>query len=168
MSNALGSMVQLRLYKKTFNVLSCALITQLQRLFTDGGPVLNFLKGEIETYSKSKLEDHVPGAKFFATMNTQTTIERGTEFVSVGELVLTKDERLFNGQCGVEIPELQALGIVRNWPTISTENRNIIWDYLIRMAKTSARIVITGNAMTTTIVDDIESLVKQFSSEQEK
>ena len=159
---------ELRLAKKTFNVITCALIEQLLCLFKDNG-TLRFLKDELERFAKDPKNNHVPAVKYFKTMNLATTVapkvDRDAGSIVVGELVIRKDPVIFTDAVGVVIPELEALGIIlwgplpfshtlkplpgmkEKWPRLNKTNQEMVWDYLIRMAKTSAQVVI-GMQMT--------------------
>ena len=132
--------------KKTFNVISKALIDQLLTLYA-GDKTLIFLKDEIERCGADRKQDHVPAGNFFNTMNIKTKIipdqERmvGEEAVVVGELVIRKDPRLFTPETGVTIPILEAMGLCEKWPKLSEVNKEMVWGYLVRMAKAAAQVV---------------------------
>ena len=141
---------EIRRAKKTFNVIAVSLIDQILAMFP-GEQTLIFFKSEMERLSKDKKKDHVPAANFFSTMNTETNIPPDTsckrdtimgEKVVVGELVIRKDERLFGSETGVSIPAIDALGLKDKWPKLSAANHDMVWDYLIRMAKCSAQVVL--------------------------
>lgn len=107
---------ELRLAKKTFNVISGALIDQLLSLFKDNG-TLKFIKEELDRFAKDPKNSHVPAVKYFKTMNMATkvkptTVGRGTDesAIVVGELIIRKDPVIFTDAVGVTIPELEALG----------------------------------------------------------
>lgn len=104
----------LRLAKKTFNVISGALIDQLLNLFKDNG-TLKFIKEELVRFSKDPKNCHVPAVKYFQTMNIPTKIKPVADdeqrSVVVGELIIRKDPVIFTDDVGVKIPELEALGM---------------------------------------------------------
>lgn len=143
---------EIRRSKKTFNVVAKALIEQLLTLF-EGEQTLIFFMSELDRFASDKKQDHVPSANFFTTMNIETKIPPSQESgessgrvlgdkIVVGELVIRKDDRLFGPDTGVSIPALEALGLKEKWPRLSATNREMVWDYLIRMAKCSAQVVL--------------------------
>lgn len=158
---------ELRLAKKTFNVISCALIEQLLGLFKDNG-TLKFIKEELTRFSKDPKNNHVPAIKYFKTMNMVTKIKPKVDRVDsdlntivVGELVVRKDPVIFTDAVGIVIPELEALGMSDKWPRLSSANQEMVWDYLIRMAKTSAQVVIGMQMTDGRLPGVIEDLAKK-------
>ena len=155
----------LRLAKKTFNVITVALIDQLLALFKDDG-TLKFIKNEIEQTSKDPKNNHVGAVRFFRAMNLATavksTIERGDdEKIVVGELVLRQDPVIFTDEVGVVIPDLEALNMKDKWPKLSETNKVLVWDYLSRMAKTSAQVVIGMQATSGQLTEIIQTLAEK-------
>ena len=155
-------LVELKRAKKTFNVISVALIDQLLKIFGEE-PVLMFFRSEIEKFSKDRADDHVPAANFFGTMNVETKLARESDRMSdpipVGELIIRKDERLFGPETGVVIPALEALGLCQKWPKLSPANKEMVWGYLIRMAQTSTQVVVgmrMHSGMLKQVVQDLK------------
>lgn len=134
---------ELRRAKKTFNVVSTALIDQLLAAFPNE-PVLTFFRGEIDKLAADPKTAHVPAANFFATMNVATKIQAtdSDEMTVVGELVVRHDERLFGPECGVVVPALEALGLKAKWPKLSAKEREMVWGYLGRLATHAAQVVV--------------------------
>ena len=143
---------EIRRAKKTFNVIATTLIDQLLTLF-EGEQTLIFFRSELDRLAKDKKQDHVPAANFFNTMNIETKIPPSQDAASagvrilgdkvvVGELIIRKDDRLFGPDAGVTIPALEALGLKGKWPELTPANRELVWDYLIRMAKCAAQVVL--------------------------
>jgi hypothetical protein len=150
-------MAEIRRAKKTFNIISIALIDQMLTLFKEDA-TLQFLKSEIEKMAVDKKNDHVCAANYFKTMNIETKIPPSKDLgreeddpvlgkVVVGELVIRMDDRLFGPDTGVAIPVIDQLGLKEKWPKLSEKNKQMVWDYLIRMAKAAAQVVI-GTQMT--------------------
>jgi len=133
--------VEIRRAKKTFNIISAALIDQLLVLFPQE-PKLIFFKEEIQRLGKDPKEAHVPAANFFETMNIETKLMSEDGPIVVGELIVRKDERLFGNDTGVTIAALETLGIKDKWPKLSATNKEMVWDYLIRMSKACAQVVL--------------------------
>lgn len=135
----------LKLAKKTFNVITSALMDQLLVLFTNDA-TLKVLKVELAKFAADLGSNHVPAVKYFTTMNLATKIKSKIDdkddAIVVGELIVRKDPVIFTKDVGVVIPELEALGMQDKWPKLNTANQEMVWDYLIRMAKTSAQVVI--------------------------
>ena len=156
---------EIRRAKKTFNVISVALIDQLTTLFP-GEQTLIFFKSEMDRLSKDRKQDHVAAVNFFNTMNIETKIPPLAadrilgDKVVVGELVIRKDDRVFGPDTGVVIPALEALGLKDKWPRLSATNRNMVWDYLIRMAKCAAQVVLGMQMMD----PKMQQVVKELQS----
>ena len=139
---------EIRRAKKTFNVVSVALIDQLLVLFKEE-PKLIFFKEEMQRLSADKKQDHLPAANFFQTMNIETKIEPSGDTkragddgkIVVGELVIRKDDRLFGPEVGVTVAALEVLNLKEKWPKLTQANKDMVWDYLIRMAKSAAQVV---------------------------
>ena len=92
----------------------------------------------------------------------KSTIERGDdEKIVVGELVLRQDPVIFTDEVGVVIPELEALNMKDKWPKLSETNKVLVWDYLSRMAKTSAQVVIGMQATSGQLTEIIQTLAEK-------
>jgi hypothetical protein len=158
----------LRVAKKTFNVITNALIDQLLCLFADNG-TLRFLKEELQRFASDPRSNHVPAVKYFKTMNLATKVEpkavRGPlpeeSTIVVGELIIRNDPVIFTDAVGVKIPELEALGMQEKWPLLSKTNQDIVWDYLVRMAKTSAQVVIGMQMVDGTLPNVVQQLTEK-------
>ena len=146
----------LRLVKKTFNVISVAMINQLLTIFKND-PSLKLFKEQIQEFAETK-EDFTPALHYFQTMNIETLLEGKYGKMAVGEMVLNKDARLFTGEVGVRVPALDALQLSQKWPKLSEKNQDYMWDYLIRMANHSVEIAMLMR------LEENPSLVSQFAS----
>jgi hypothetical protein len=143
-SSAPGSnpKAELRLNKKTFNVVGAALFREIGKIFPND-PKLLFLSQELARFSKNKQKDHVPAMQFFKAMNLPTGLvssEDPSSIAVVGECVLTHDPRLFSEECPVSIPQLDSVDFKKKWAMLSALNREFVWGYLERMATLSAKI----------------------------
>lgn len=154
-----------KLAKKTFNVVAKVFIEQLLKTSSDGdgGSTLTFFLSELEYQSTKKDMDHVPATKFFTTMNTMTEIDNkdGSGKACVGELIMGKDDRLFTPQVGVEIDSLKAMNLTERWPKMSQANKDLTWDYLIRLAKASAQFVVATKVTKERIKEVLEEEAKK-------
>ncbi len=155
---------EVRLAKRTFNAISIALVDQLLRLFEDNG-TLKFIKGELQLFAKDPKRNHVPAVRYFKTMNLPTALKRDHDagvgddsVIVVGELVVRKDPVLFTDAVGVKISELENLGMIEKWPMLSKTNQEMVWDYLLRMAKTSAQVVIGTQMLSGQLAPILEKL----------
>ena len=159
----------IRRSKKTFNVLCKTLIEQLLALYPDQ-PTLRLVLSELARVSSNKKEDHVGCVRYFKTMNQPTKIAdpKSGEPVLVGELIMEKDPRLFAEDCGVKVPELDALDMRGKWPSLTAINKEMVWDYLRRMAECSAKVVV-GMSVTKQKIEEamkdenVKEAMKKFS-----
>jgi hypothetical protein len=151
------------LAKKTFNTVAGALFRELGKLFP-GDAKLAFLVEELDKFSKTKGDSHVPALKFFKAMSSPSGVHSlitPTEIAPVGELVINKDDRLFTDS-NATIPDLDAIDFKGKWATLSMDNKVRVWCYLDRMAGLSAKVA-TLEALKT---EDLVILNKVLSSSE--
>lgn len=129
------------LAKKTFNAVAAGLFREISKLFPSDAKVL-FLMKELETFSASKEDAHIPAMKFFRALNAASGIPSlavADQIAPVGELIINKDTCLFT-DAKASIPELDIVDFKGKWATLSAENRSTVWNYLERMATLSAKV----------------------------
>lgn len=148
---------------KLFNALSSAFMGELGKMFTHE-TTLRFIKEELDRYSSKKCKTPwVPGLKFYKSMQIKTGIKdaKGTEF-TLGDMILDHNDRLFSDECTADIPELSAINLKAKWKDLNDKNRAIAWDYLDRMARSSAQVAST-QALKSGELDDVTSSIREIA-----
>jgi hypothetical protein len=149
---------------KIFNSTARALIRQLDKVFPHEVK-LGILRDELERYSAKDCENpHVPAMMFYKSMELGTgifSLPRGEEEdeereIQIGEMILNHDARLFSDECKASIQALEALDLKTKWKLLDAENRNIMWDYLERLAKKSSEVAAHARA------PELDSIVERI------
>ena len=145
---------------KIFNSSAKALMRQIDIIFPHETNLV-FIQKEIAQYSaKGCKAPHVPAMKFYKSMGVPTGILTPDGAMCVlGDMILNHDERMFADECSVKIPELEAIDLKAKWRVLSDENREVIWQYLEKMAKLSAKVA-SLKSLESGQLDDIASKVR--------
>jgi hypothetical protein len=139
--------------KKSFNLISSTLLEQLNEIFP-GDIALITTRAALGVLIADTNTNHLPALKYFNTMNKKTNMKNAAGIVTVGELICRKDDVLFKKDIGVEIPELDAMKLKDKWAKLSEKEREIVWEYLIKMAKFSA-LTVLGSGEILNIVGEV-------------
>jgi len=124
--------------QKCFNRVATSFFRELAKIFPTDAK-LQFLSSELLRMSSDKTKDRIPGIKFFHNMNSVAL-----DNITVGEMIMTKDDRLFSEDSKVTIPQLEILNFKQKWKVLCDENKCVVWGYLERMAKLSAQVFVTN------------------------
>ena len=160
----------LRRAKKTFNIVSIALIDQLLGMFKEE-PTLKYFKSEIQRYLTHPTDSHVPAANYFDTMNVETKVpppEGETDALVVAELILKKDERLFGPECGVVVPALEVLNLKAKWPLLRPSEKLLVWGYLERLATHATQVVIGMQMLIPEMREALQKISQQMKDDPEE
>jgi len=140
-----------RKIKRTFNAVASTLVSQMLTLFP-GDPTFTQIKDALQVLMSDRATDSKAMDKWFQTMNTNT----GNGMV-IGEFVMRRDESLFT----LEVVDGIISGMSTKWPRLSQENKEMVWQYLERMAKLSAQ----GTIAKAVKPEDVQNMLNQLSAD---
>jgi len=148
---------------KLFNSNAKALMRQIDIIFPHETNLV-FIQKELAQYcSKDCKAPHVPAMKFYKSMSIPTGIAGPNGAILVlGDMILNHDTRMFDDNCNMKIPELEAIDLKAKWKLLSDENREVIWQYLEKMAKLSAKVA-SLKSLAGGQLEDIAAKVRAIS-----
>lgn len=126
---------------KLFTASAKALMRQIDITFPNEIVTKTIQDALNEFSAKACKTPHVPAMKFFSSMNIPTGIPDGKGgIVPLRDMILNHDSRMFSDECNMKIPELEAIDLKAKWKVLSDENREVMWQYLERMARLAFQV----------------------------